>query len=152
MKKLVILALALVAVFTFASCGEDVEIDYTDSWMKFKVDGTTDYTFGGTEQCAATISGNNLRLRAVSPQNDVFTITINLTDATAPYDGTYTNCSATLFLTGTTYMGTINAVSLEAIPDTAGEFVTGSFTSGTVSQVSINKPLSAGQIHLVLVK
>jgi len=156
MKKFAFLALVVLAAFAAASCGEDTEIDYSDSYVRFTLDGTS-YTFGGDANSFASISGsgNELTLFAqnIENANDTFNLKIDLTGKNAPYSGDYATKSFSIRTGGITYSGFIT-LTLDAVPDAAGEIITGSFSGSaaltTSSPSGSNKTLTSVTIHLVL--
>ena len=149
MKKPAFLVLVLLTVFAIASCAEG-EIDYALSFVSFTITNPDlEQTYGGTENCCAFISGNTLDLRA-GKGNENFRLQIPLSGE-GPYERVYQNCIASVNTGSGLYEGSVQTVTLMSVPDTAGEFVTGTFANGSVTLGGVTRTLSGGIIHLVFV-
>jgi hypothetical protein len=148
MKKFFVLALALAAMLSLVSCGDDSELTYFISFTITGLDGPAMYSWGDNAATYAYSSGEGqpLTLKAQDSNSAANNITITVPAATV---GSHEYAPVTLNLKGTAYTGTVN-VTLDTVgPPPAGKVI-GSITAGSVS-ASGGSPFaitSGGAIHL----
>jgi len=156
MKKFAYFALSILAVFAFASCGED-EIDYSDSYMRFTASGIGEQTWGWASDCYAAFSGSatagyNLILFAADP-NSADTLKIDVDIGVEDFHTRGHVGEAVLFFTSNTYKGeiTVGFPDLTVVP-ALGEIVEGHFDiPATLTKIGGSETIaiSNGKIHLV---
>jgi len=153
MKKLGVLSVVFLAFFAFASCGEDEEIDYSESSLTFSLASGANTTFGNNEYSYASLSGTTLSLKSSNETgNETLNLTITSFNTESPVQS-YSSCAVTGFAFSSGFAsGSTVTVTISAFPE-VGEHVTGTFTGNvshglpTPTQKSLN-----GSFNLVRIK